>query len=179
MLNIFKNKKGFSILEAVVAFYLITMGMVGLLSLVTFSIKTQYITKNMVTGSQLAQEGIELVRNIRDTNWLKHDDWIDGDGFDSDTDILQDDNYIIDYTGSIDDFVTTNNEAGTRLYLDGNGFYVHDSVPPNKPTAFYRIIEVNEIVLDEQLNVTSRVRWSAGGQNHEYVAETELYNWAF
>ena len=133
----------------------------------------------MITGSQLAQEGIELVRNVRDTNWLNYYDWIDGDGFDSDTDILQDDNYIIDYTGTIDDSVTTNNDAGTRLYLDGNGFYTHDSTPPNKPTTFYRIIEVNEIVLDEQLIVTSRVRWMAGGQNHEYVAETELYYWAF
>jgi len=162
-----------------VAFYLITMGMVGLLSLISFSIKTQYISKNMITGSQLAQEGIELARNVRDTNWLNNYDWKDGDGFDSDTDILQDDDYIIDYTGSIDDSVTTNNDAGTRLYLDGNGFYVHDSTNPNKPTAFYRIIEVDNTADPDILTVKSRVRWKAGGQDHEYVAETELYNWAF
>lgn len=172
----FSNNSGISILEVVVAIMIITMGMVGVLSLVIQNVEAQYINKNILMASGLAQEGLELVRNIRDLNWLTSgvdpaNDWkrnIVGDG-----------TYTMDYRGlaSINMAINSMDEAGARLYVDGNGLYTH--IVTAKPTNFYRLITVTVVNQGsyDYLDVKCAIRWKDGTQNHNYVAETYLYNW--
>src|SRR3989338_10729475 len=85
------NNSGISILEVVVAILIITIGLVGFLSLVIQNIRVQYIDKNVLIASGLAQEGLELVRNVRDLNWLTP-----GNSWDQD---IVGNSYTIDYGG--------------------------------------------------------------------------------
>ena len=55
-------------MEAIVAIFVITTGIVGVLSLVTQTISSATFSKDKLIAAYLAQEGIEIVRNIRDTN---------------------------------------------------------------------------------------------------------------
>ena len=60
--TVLKNSTGFSLLEVVVAILIITIGMIGVTSLVIQNIQTQYINKNILIASGLAQEGLEQLR---------------------------------------------------------------------------------------------------------------------
>ena len=70
MHKILKSQIGFSLLEVVIATTVISVGLVGILGLVIQNIAIQQTYKNTLVASMLAQEGLELARNIRDKNWL-------------------------------------------------------------------------------------------------------------
>jgi len=166
------NNSGVSILEVIVAILIITVGMVGVLSLVIQNIRVQYIDKNILIASSLAQEGVELIRNIRDLNWLTPGNlWnqgVVGSGADY--------TYAIDYggRGSINLAVDAIGDAGAKLYTNSDGFYTHTSTG-NTATAFSRLITVVDNI--NYLDVKCTIRWSEGTQNHDYTAETYLYDW--
>ncbi|MFH0923395.1 MAG: hypothetical protein V1825_01545 [Candidatus Falkowbacteria bacterium] len=165
MLNFFiKQKNGFSVLEVLIAVLIITMGMIGVLSLVLQNIQVQHINKNNLIASQLAQEGIELVRNIRDTNWL------DGNAYDYG--IAGDGTYTIDYTFTANDLINVINDSGAKLNINSAGFYTHSA---GSATAFYRLITVSDNT--DYLEVECKVRWAERGRIHDYVATTLLYDW--
>jgi prepilin-type N-terminal cleavage/methylation domain-containing protein len=172
--NNLNSKQGFTILEIIVVIFIITLGMVGVLSLVHQNIQVEYVNKNTIIASQLSQEGLELVRNKRDTNWLNGVNWeLSANPF-TNSDILQDGSYTIDYTGAINRIPDNIDDAGTELYLDANGFYVNSSSASS--TLFSRIITVgNESVAST--SVTCLVQWKKGTRVYSFSAQTVLYNW--
>src|SRR3989338_8844037 len=136
--KIIKNNSGISILEVIVATLIITIGMVGVLSLVIQNIQAQYINKNVLIASGLAQEGLELVRNVRDLNWL-----MPGNSWDQDiVGTPSDHTYTINYDGSINSAVNLISDAGARLYINNTSYlYTHASAGATA-TGFYRLITV-------------------------------------
>ena len=174
------SNSGFGLIEVTVSIYIITMGLFGLMSLVSQSLKIQNINKNTIIAAQLAQEGIELVRNIRDNNWRnEYVDWhssiFTGTGVNKD--------YIIDYRGrsSIDSQVDGITDSKTRLNIHNGGtyegFYTH-STTDTAETSFSRIIEV-EKENDTILTIKCIVFWEERNNPHKYTVETKLYNWKF
>lgn len=70
----------FSIAEVVLSGFLLTTGIVSVMSLYTVSHRSSFDTRNMITAAELAQEGIEIARNIRDNNTAyREDNWTTGD----------------------------------------------------------------------------------------------------
>lgn len=175
-MNIFVNKinqSGFSILEVVLALGIISIGLLGVSSLVIQNLQVQNINRDYLIASMLAQEGLELVRNIRDENWLIGPVTVPWD-----TDITTncDGTFIVNYNGTVDcdpDDIDDPSPDETRLYLH-NGFYIHNSA--GTPTQFYRLISATKPD-DHIIEVSSTVRWRERGRTHDYVAETHLYNW--
>lgn len=163
-----KKKHGFTVLEAVVGISIITMGLLGVSSLVVQNIQVQQVNRNYLIASMLAQEGIELVRNVRDENWITM-------GNEWDTDITDGDGtFIIDYYGrlSIDDSVDVISDPGALLFIDGNNYYAHSG---GTQTPFSRLISVVDNI--DYIIVTAMVSWQGRGRTYDYVAETLLYNW--
>ena len=163
-----RNDNGFTILETVIAFSIIAVGLVGILTLILQSIQVQYINKNVLIASHLAQEGLELVRNARDNNWLTV-------GSSWQQDLVNDGTYAIDYRGrsSINASVNAISDDGARLYIDGDGFYSHAATA--NATNFYRLITVVDHT--SYLDVECGIRWRDRGQNYDYAARTYLYDW--
>ncbi|MDD5291290.1 MAG: prepilin-type N-terminal cleavage/methylation domain-containing protein [Patescibacteria group bacterium] len=166
MKTFFKKQSGFSILEIVVAFSIITIGLVGVLSLTTQNVQVEYVNKNNLVASQLAQEGLELTRNIRDNNWLSGNDWDNG---------ITPGNYIVDYAGNITSVegieeakLQQSNDAGEEDY------YWHQA--GDLDSLFSRLITITQ-TSSESLNVSCLVQWEDRGQTYQYVADTILYDW--
>ena len=161
---------GFTILEIIVVVFIIAMGLVGVLSLIIQNVQVQYVNKNNLIASQLAQEGLELVRNKRDRNFLA------GNWFSSGI-VLPDDNskitiyfdgadIIINSVSGIDD-----NDA--RLMID-NSFYIYGS---GSYSGFNRVVEVENDYNASFTVASCIVQWQEKGQDHQYVVDTILYDW--
>lgn len=170
------NNAGFTILEVAVSLFVITMGILGIMTLVNQSLRVKDINKNRVIASQLAQEGIEIVRANRDNNWLDKKDWHQG--------ILQDGTYIVDYEDDVkNDTPDSLASTSTKLYLDDTGFYKHFADADEDPTTatstvFRRIIKVSPTSTPlASTSVKSIVEWEERGTSHRYTAETVLYDW--
>ena len=63
-------KKGFTIIESIVALTIIIAAVVGPFMLVTRGILASKSAKNRLIASNMAQEGIEMIRYFRDSNIL-------------------------------------------------------------------------------------------------------------
>ncbi|MCK5475653.1 MAG: prepilin-type N-terminal cleavage/methylation domain-containing protein [Candidatus Pacebacteria bacterium] len=69
---------GFSLIEVIIAIGIITVGIVSIVNLLSFNLKNEIKNKNKVIAIYLAQEGIEVVRQIRDNNFFIGSDWLTG-----------------------------------------------------------------------------------------------------
>lgn len=70
--------KAFTLIEIIVAISLLTVGAVGAFSLLQSTLAFTSISSSQLTAAYLAQEGIEIIRNIRDTNFLQGSVWDEG-----------------------------------------------------------------------------------------------------
>ncbi|MFA4833270.1 MAG: prepilin-type N-terminal cleavage/methylation domain-containing protein [Patescibacteria group bacterium] len=166
MTTFFKGQSGFSILEIVVAFSIITIGLVGVLSLTAQNVQVEYTNKNNLVASQLAQEGLELIRNIRDNNWLVGNSWDNS---------ITPGTYIVDYSGNISS-VAGIGEARLQQRNDigEEDYYWHEASDPD--SLFSRLITITQ-TSPELLNVSCLIQWEDRGQTFQYVADTILYDW--
>jgi prepilin-type N-terminal cleavage/methylation domain-containing protein len=164
------NKKpAFTLVEVITVLLVISLGMIGTLSLISQNIRSQNVNENTMIAYQLAQEGIELVRNIRDTNWNYNNDWRTG----MDTDGL----YTMDYTSTLPTKLVTQSQGD--LYLDTNGMYAHGLLNSPK-SGFNRVISIAAAPAAENMKyitVTVNVSWNDHGKPYVYSLDTQLYDW--
>jgi prepilin-type N-terminal cleavage/methylation domain-containing protein len=162
MTKMTKNKNGFTLLEVIVSMAVISVGILGALALTNYSISSAVFAKNQLISANLAQEQIEVVRNIRDSNWLGGVSWKDK--------IPQGTNLNVDYNS------TQLSDLPDGLFFDGLR-YLH-STTPNTP--FSRHLEIAyKIDGDgyEYIQVKSVVEWKDRGRVHKILAIDHLYDW--
>jgi type II secretory pathway pseudopilin PulG len=68
------TQSGQTLIEVIVALFMLTMTIVAGLSLAIYSNSRNTNNRDALIGSNLAREGIDVVRMMRDTNWLAADD---------------------------------------------------------------------------------------------------------
>lgn len=68
--KILKNKKGFGLVELVMAMLILSIALLGILQLMTYLIQSSVINQERIIALNLAREGIEAVRSVRDSNWI-------------------------------------------------------------------------------------------------------------
>ncbi|PIS38825.1 MAG: hypothetical protein COT34_01595 [Candidatus Nealsonbacteria bacterium CG08_land_8_20_14_0_20_43_11] len=175
----FQNKKtsrGFTLLEVLVATFIITISMIGIVGLFQQTVFNTVFSASKLTAAYLAQEGIEIVRNIRDENWLR----MRGDlNAQWDENIPDSGDWEADYSSHslVSDYGT-----GTNLNLvTGSGFYGYD---PGIPTHFKRKITVSKSDISvpadgqpDMIKVIVQVEWTEKNQAHYLTAQENLYNW--
>ncbi len=171
MLNKKLNKKssGFTMIEIVVVLFIVSMGLFGVMSLIIQNIQSQSYDKNTLIAGQLAQEGIELIREVRDSNWLA------GRSFDANlASGMGSYQYYMDYQDAVP-HKYTNNPAELILKQGSKGYYL-DSTAVGVSSIFSRLITIKKLSLFA-LQVDSKVSWRDHGRNYSYKLETLLYDW--
>src|SRR3990170_1749725 len=64
------GSRGFTLIETLVALVIFTTSITVLISVTGSGVANTNYAKNKFIASYLAQEGVEMVRNIRDNAWL-------------------------------------------------------------------------------------------------------------
>lgn len=165
------KKPAFSIIEIIVVLFIISIGLIGILSLIVQNIESQSYNQKNLVAYQLSQEGVEIIRRQRDTNWNLGQDFNENLAPSSGT-VYQ---YYMDYNDSLP--IQVFDSLPRELKIDADGFYVHDPVSLSATTSgFSRLISV-ELLDPDRLRVLSGVYWNDSGRNYSYTAETLLYDW--
>jgi type II secretory pathway pseudopilin PulG len=159
------DKTGFTLIELVIAIGVFVLGIVGAFTLALANLNISRENINRVLAANLARDGIESIRNVRDSNWLRIDsnadcdaaaglqlcDWDEYLKNDMDTSDMF---FIIDYGDTATSVVCpTSSDIDScmavcsvndscRLYMT-NGFYDHDN--SGKATELYRVIQMQSI----------------------------------
>ncbi len=66
-----RNQQGQTLIETMVAIFIMVMGIVSALGLALYSLNASTGITKQIVAVGLAREGLEVVKNMRDTNWLK------------------------------------------------------------------------------------------------------------
>jgi len=78
MLKSKNTKKGFTVLEVLIAVLVLTIGGLAAYSVVQQIVFKTFSASYRLSAAYLAKEGIEIVRNTRDTNWIEAENWDNG-----------------------------------------------------------------------------------------------------
>ncbi len=160
-----KNKEqGFTLIETMVALGLLVFVLTGMVSLILLNItNARNIEKNLIAGN-LAQEALEVVRSMRDNDWLEGRDFgyflpVSGEEYG----VQWDD---VDFSRDLDE--------NLPLKFDGDsGLYNYDS---GEESLFKRKVLL-EMVSDQEIMVLVTVEWVLKGRTAELQAESHLFNW--
>lgn len=168
--------KGFSLLEIIIAIAVLASGIAGAIALINQTVSTGVFAQKQLIGSHLAQEGMEVVRNIRDTNWIKqnNDPAILWDGG------LMNGNSCVNFnSSSLSDAGFApgfcDSPAQRTLYFLNNR-YIHSLTGSGSATNFSRYISISHGVDSDSkafVLVKSTVSWNKGS----ITAEERLYDW--
>lgn len=177
----FKNK-GFTLVETLVSISIFTVSLLAVISVLTQGIANTTYIKTKLTATYLAQEGIEYMRNMRDTYALydstsAQHGW---DTFNTHVSPCQNNGCSFgDLTYSDPQAIKTmqlNPCASTcpnLLYDNSNGKY--GSVGTTSP--FIRKVVVTPVAGGNEIKVTSTVYWTQGSGSYNVVFSEDLFNW--
>lgn len=154
------NSRGFTLLEVVVAIFILTVGAGAAFTLIQQSLVTVSLAEDRLIASFLVQEGIELVKNMRDTNWLESVPWDDG---------ISAGDWEADYLAQ----GLTDNYDGDYLNIDGNGFYSYSA---GAPTKFKRKINIVK-ESSAKIKIAVAVEWQERGRTHFSRVLGYINNW--
>ena len=162
----FSTAPAFSLIELLVSMAIIGIGLLGISSLAAQNIRVQYFNRNSLISAQLAQEGLELARNLRDNDWKSSSPITSSSSLEG----LYNDLFTIDYLGHINTYSVP--QSVPLLNIDSDGFYSYN---PGTPTPFKRYITSQ--CQDNYCLLSCVVAWQAEGQSGSYQVDSYLYAW--
>ncbi|MBI4231640.1 prepilin-type N-terminal cleavage/methylation domain-containing protein [Candidatus Peregrinibacteria bacterium] len=187
-----KNQAGFTLTEVMIGIMILVVAIVAASNLLVGLVNTNKANLGTLQAYYLAQEGLEAVRNIRDTNWMHNKDWL-GEGsvnlwggkFDLEGDYavsLQTQAFSQGVTSP--DFPVDNvaDLAVASPWLLSSG--AEKVILLNgTETDFVRTIKISAYtnesgqILDDHILLESKVTWMLGSNERSVVLNEVLTNW--
>lgn len=177
-----KNNLGFTVLESIVAIFVLTLAISGAFSAVRQSLHQSTLSKEEVRAFYLAQEAVEIVRNRRDNNQLEKingstNSWLYGISSNVDDPCYFGKVCRVDASVSSPFAYCGSNEWGSCENIRQNSTdfrYGHN--PSWTSTNFKREIKLEQINSNE-IAVIVRMTWSKGLTSKDFTVRTLLFNW--
>lgn len=165
----FRKQRGQLMVELMIAMGLMTVGLLGILAVLSQSLGLNRVAANQYIAAGLAAEGIEVTKNILDANIINDRPWNFGN-------LGTNDVYQVQF-----DDTTLKPLTGSPLSFDeATGIYSYSA---GRATNFRRTITVTNIdttgdTFSDELKIVSLVTWrDRGGINFEIEIEDRFRNW--
>jgi hypothetical protein len=156
----------------VVAIFVMIVGILGLFELINQTYSYTSVNSTNLMAAYLGKEGIEIVKNIRDSNFLKIQDGQAANWDDGLANCLH--GCEVDYT-TTSDTMRYNVEDGDFLLWDPDlGLWNYHS---GTPGPYKRIITVTYGPDVGEINVKVEITWSERNRSHNLVVQENLYQW--
>jgi Tfp pilus assembly protein PilV len=151
------------LVELMVAMSVMVIGLLGVFAVLAQSLSVNRSAADQYVAAGLAAEGIEVVKNILDSNFIQGKPWNEGLNLNGD--------FGVQYNS------TALDQSLARQFLKfdpASGKYSYDS---GTPTRFIRTISISNLSANE-IRVNSQVEWTdKSGQKMKLNLEDHFFNW--
>jgi len=176
--SLFRQPRGFTLIETLVAISLLTISIVAPISLTAQSLESALYARDQITAFYLAQEAIEAVRSIRDGQILQITQTANASGLNIFGPIpLGNQPFIIDArTADSSQAITTCSGTCPPLQTDGT-LYGYQSGWTD--TNFTRTVKAAFVGSgQDEIRVTVTVVWQTGAfQSRSFSISENMYRW--
>jgi len=194
------NNKGQSLVELIVAIAVIEIGIFSVWSLFLINFNAEREAEMRIVGVNLAREGVEVIKNIRDSNWLKSNNNTLKDAADPSSIWPWDDSLAAGAVSVNFDSPAPLGADFDALYIDSYGYYSNVALGQLSP--YKRKVTLNNICCADAdgnfrcdntdysiipapgacplkigVNIVSDVTWQISGNSRHAVVEDNIYNW--
>lgn len=155
------NQKGFTLVETLVCLLIFSIALTGIFGILSFNMKAASRIKDNFIASGLVQEGVEVARNLRDTDWHM------GNPFGTS---IPDGSYRLEWNS------TSLIALGSNPFIKKdptNGVYNYST---GTDTIFKRTVVINSVSGVEK-KIVVQVSWDERGTPKSISAEEHLFNW--
>lgn len=171
-------KKGFTLIETLVAVTILALAIAGPMYAASRTLIAAQNSKNQLTASHLAQEGVEYMRRLRDNRYLSNKS--------------NPDQAFADFVGNVSSCtsaapckvdVLSGSMTGSHsacgascpLYINASGQYA--IAPSGTASLFTRKVHVVSRPVDFEADVVSRVEWTFKGVTYNVEVIDTLKSW--
>lgn len=176
-----KYNKGFTMIETLVAIFVLLISVTGPLAVAQSGLRAAYIARDTTTAYYLAQDAIEFVKNIRDDNFITAQaNWLE-----------YIDNCMFPDTCTVDTTVDTYSDGIDVCVAGGGseaGCFADDPLNKNastnlvgftgEPTRFYRTVQIKDLVSNQEAQVIVKVGWTTAGDDpREIEVQENIFRW--
>lgn len=197
------HRSGFTLLEVTIALAVVAIGLVAIIGLGIGNVATGQAANDKLFATSLAREAVEVVKQIRDSNWLAGRPFADGiidgshdyDGAPHLAVVSGEPHWS--FNPSVDSFDSPDAVVG---WSELEGRYVNGG---GTPTKFSRVVETEPLCGSGEgtsftfapsgysydpanpcgpdtfvgVRVTATVRWRRGLGSSQVAIQTDLFNW--
>ena len=162
---------GFSIIESLVAILIFSIALVPLFYVATSSLNVATNIKNNLIATNLVQEGLEVIRSIRDASWYQGDPAFNTD--------LPNGTWRVEWNST----ALISLGSNPPIKIDSDGIYNYST---GTDTFFRRTVVIAEVNPGIELRIVSEVSWpdrngvtmsGCPAGTRCINAESHLYNW--
>lgn len=159
-------RKGFSLLETTIAIAIMVSAILGPMSISSQSIRSASVARNTIIASNLAQEGLELLKVYRHNNRIAGQSWMQGLDVCFSANGCRIDARDLSVQSCASVCAPLRFDDSLKLYNYSSG----------TDTIFTRTITISNITGDE-IRVRSFVRWSNQFGDQFFNLETSIFDW--
>ncbi|MEK9186084.1 MAG: hypothetical protein AAB885_00695 [Patescibacteria group bacterium] len=165
--NKLNKEKGQLVVEAMIAIVILVTATLTFVGILSRSLGFNRVITDQYIGTYLAAEGVEVIKNIIDANYLQSRPWNAG-GFSVKRD------WEIEYDSEI--LSPSSNRYFCLDKSTGRYGYKECSSQDGKQTTFKRVVSTEPIGSNE-IKVNSSVTWRNRGLDYQINLEDHFFNW--
>lgn len=165
-----KDQKGLTLVEALVTLVVLSLGLIPAVAILASSTRISSLIKNNLIAANLAQEGVEVIRSLRDANWFANLAFSNGlQGY---WRVQWDTNFSTSPLQPIGSNPPLKFHPSTGIYDYSTGI---DGIDTNFKRSVSVAMTAN--TCNCELIVVSRVDWTQYGRTRTQNVEAHLFDW--
>jgi|SRR3989344_1452847 len=173
------TEKGFTLIEVLIGLFIAVIASISVSQVIASTNKVVDAGRKTFIATNLAHEGQELTRQLRDDTWFANTDrtaWMSQRGLCPDTGTHT---YTIDPEIAATENEPVKDDSEQELYIHSNGLWTHIE-NDGTDTGYSRLMEIDcsqANAVPAFVTITATVSWTGASGEKNVSIKQLLYNW--